>query len=93
MGYRCVATSVAGFVQQLSDYVYSQFKATALSEDTLRRQAPSIFAEAPMTKVTNSIIQHWQRQNGRKKDRPGTGAHPGFPLAPALAAGLVAGME
>jgi len=30
-----------------------------------------------LTKVTNTIIQHWQRQNGRKKDRPGTGSPDG----------------
>jgi Domain of unknown function (DUF932) len=36
----------------MSDSVYSQFKATALSEDTLRRQAPSIFAGSPMFGVS-----------------------------------------
>jgi len=29
------------------------FKATALDEDTLRRQAPSIFASGPMATVSN----------------------------------------
>lgn len=37
---------------QMRDPVYSQFKATALSEDTLRSQAPSIFAEGPMFGVS-----------------------------------------
>ena len=30
-----------------------------------------------LIKVTNAIIQHWQRQNGRKKDRPVNGSQNG----------------
>ena len=29
------------------------------------------------TKVTNAIVQHWQRQNGRKKGRPLNGSQNG----------------
>ena len=36
----------------MRDSVYSQFKGTALSEQTLRSQAPSIFAEGPMAGVS-----------------------------------------
>ena len=36
----------------MRDSVYSQFKATALNDETLRRQAPSIFAESPMAGVS-----------------------------------------
>lgn len=36
----------------MRDSVYSNFKATALNDETLRRQAPSIFAEGPMFGVS-----------------------------------------
>ena len=54
----------------MSDSVYSQFKATALSEDTLRRQAPSIFAEAPMAGVSRRYTFVPGSEFGRPHSRP-----------------------
>jgi hypothetical protein len=36
-----------------------------------------------LIKVTNNIVQHWQRQNGRKKDRSVNGSQNGY--SPVLA--------
>ena len=37
------------------------FKATALDEDTMRRQAPSIFASGPMAGVSYEKVEVMQR--------------------------------
>ena len=44
-----------------------------------------------LTKVTNTINQHWQRQNARKKDRPVNGSQNGHSSLIELPAAFAVG--